>query len=119
MESNRGEGLVRRITNPIRPDVLGEPANDERSPKPKETIGSLRSMPELKGEYEKSQVGHVRWVGMEWSEGRVYEAGNPAGAKRCPVPNGLKASPGTGQSIRSSQEASNDRGAKGCRKVEA
>ncbi len=38
-----------------------------------------KSMPVLKGEREKSLVGHGTWVGMEWSEGCVHEAGNPAG----------------------------------------
>ena len=31
--SNGGKRLVRRMTNPIRPDVLGEPVRGERSPK--------------------------------------------------------------------------------------
>ena len=78
--SNGGKRLVRRITNPIRPDVLGEPASGERSPKLDENASSQRSMPVLKGERTKSQVGHIRWVGTEWWEDRAHEAGNPAGA---------------------------------------
>ena len=78
--SNGGKRLVRRITNPIRPDVLGEPASGERSPKLDGNASSQRSMPVLKGERTKSQVGHIRWVGTEWWEDRVHEAGNPAGA---------------------------------------
>ena len=78
--SNGGKLLVRRITNPIRPDVLGEPASGERSPKLDEDASSLRSMPVLSDERKKSQVGHIRWVGTEWWEDRAHEAGNPAGA---------------------------------------
>ena len=78
--SNGGKLLVRRITNPIRPDVLGEPASGERSPKLDDNASSLRSMPVLNGERKKSQVGHIRWVGTEWWEDRAHEAGNPAGA---------------------------------------
>ena len=80
MGSNGGKLLVRRITNPIRPDVLGEPASGERSPKLDDNASSLRSMPVLNGERKKSQVGHIRWVGTEWWEDRAHEAGNPAGA---------------------------------------
>ena len=40
------------------------------------------------------------------------------GQTRCSCPSGPKSRPEGSQSIRSSREASNDRGAKGCRKVE-
>ncbi len=36
-------------------------------------------MPVLNGKQKKSLVGHGTWVGTEWLEGRVHEAGNPAG----------------------------------------
>ena len=107
-------------TNSIRPGVMGEPPKPERSPKPGETLtGSRKHKCVLKREQTKSRTGHAGCLETEWSEDRVREAGRPAGSQTEFMLAGAEEPPGRSQSVRSSDETGNDRGAKGRRKVES
>jgi RNA-directed DNA polymerase len=107
-------------TNSIRPGVMGEPPKPERSPKPGETLtGNRKHKCGLKREQTKSRTGHAGCLETEWSEDRVGEAGRPAGSQTEFMLAGAEEPPGRSQSVRSSDETGNDRGAKGRRKVES